>query len=102
MLLVFNLYSVAFARTGHAPEEMQSHFSVTAPRVSPNYKNESLGMQSDTEAYFGRLKKSRELYPARAQQVAHQNGHHETAAGYLVSAALREVGTGEPNKAGIG
>ena len=54
-------------------------------------------MQSDTEAYFGHLKKSREL-SVRAQRVAQQNGDKETAAGYLVSAALREVEIGDRTK----
>jgi eukaryotic-like serine/threonine-protein kinase len=57
-----------------------------------------LGMQSDTEAYFGRLKRARELM-TRAQQLAHTNGENETASGYLLSAALREVEAGNPNQA---
>ena len=96
-LLWINLYSVAFARRN--AEEMRHLVNGTAGK--PGLEDELLGMQSDTEAYFGRLKKSREL-TARAQQVAHQNGDDETAAGYLVSAALREVETGDRNKAGIG
>ncbi len=96
-LLWINLYSVAFAHRN--AEEMRHLVNGTAGK--PGLEDELLGMQSDTEAYFGRLKKSREL-TARAQQVAHQNGDDETAAGYLVSAALREVETGDRNKAGIG
>ena len=96
-LLWINLYSVAFARRN--AEEMRHLVNGAAGK--PGLEDELLGMQSDTEAYFGRLKKSREL-TARAQQVAHQNGDDETAAGYLVSAALREVETGDRNKAGIG
>jgi predicted Zn-dependent protease len=74
---------------------------VNGAAAKPGVEDVLLGLQSDTEAYFGRLKKSREL-TARAQQVAHQNGDDETAAGYLVSAALREVETGDHNKAGFG
>jgi tetratricopeptide (TPR) repeat protein len=96
-LLWLNLYSLAFARRN--AEEMRHLVNGAAGK--PGLEDELLGMQSDTEAYFGRLKKSREL-TARAQQVAHQNGDDETAAGYLVSAALREVETGDRNKAGIG
>ena len=94
-LLWVNLYSLAFARRD--AEEMR-HL-VNGAAAKPGLEDELLGQQSDTEAYFGRLKKSRE-FTARAQQVAHQNGDDETAAGYLVSAALREVETGDQNKAG--
>ncbi len=96
-LLWLNLYSLAFARRD--AEEMR-HL-VNGAAAKPGVEDVLLGLQSDSEAYFGRLKKSREL-TARAQQVAHQNGDDETAAGYLVSAALREVETGDHNKAGFG
>jgi serine/threonine protein kinase/tetratricopeptide (TPR) repeat protein len=96
-LLWVNLYSLAFARRD--AEEMRQ--LVNGAGAKPGVEDVLLGLQSDTDAYFGRLKKSREL-TARAQQVAHQNGDDETAAGYLVSAALREVETGDQNKAVLG
>jgi tetratricopeptide (TPR) repeat protein len=92
-LLSLNLYSLAFARRD--AEEMR-HL-VNGAAAKPGVEDALLGMQSDTEAYFGHLKKSREL-TARAQQVAQQNGDKETAAGYLLSAALREVETGDRPK----
>ena len=92
-LLWLNLYSLAFARRD---EEEMRHL-VNDAAAKPGLEDALLGMQSDTEAYFGHLKKSREL-SARAQRVAQQNGDKETAAGYLVSAALREVETGDRTK----
>ncbi len=92
-LLWLNLYSLAFARRD--TEEMR--YLVNGASAKPGLEDALLGMQSDTEAYFGHLKKSREL-SASAQRVAQQNGDKETAAGYLVSAALREVETGDRTK----
>jgi eukaryotic-like serine/threonine-protein kinase len=92
-LLWLNLYSLAFARRDD--EEMRHLVNDAAAK--PGLEDALLGMQSDTEAYFGHLKKSREL-SVRAQRVAQQNGDKETAAGYLVSAALREVEIGDRTK----
>jgi serine/threonine protein kinase/tetratricopeptide (TPR) repeat protein len=88
-LLWINLYSIAFAR--HDAGEM--HRLVESAPSKPGLKDALLALQSDTEAYYGRLVKSREL-TKRAQQIAHRNGDDETAAGYLANAALREIETG--------
>jgi eukaryotic-like serine/threonine-protein kinase len=92
-LLWINLYSIAFAR--HDAGEM--HRLVDSAPAKPGLQDAMLGLQSDTEAYHGRLVKSREL-TTRAQQVAHRNGDDETAAGYLANAALREIETGNRSK----
>jgi tetratricopeptide (TPR) repeat protein len=89
-LLSINLYSLAFARRD--TEEMRHLVADAAGKEG--LEDEMLGLQSDTEAYFGRLKRAREL-SARAERFARQNGDSETAAGYLVTAALREVETGD-------
>jgi tetratricopeptide (TPR) repeat protein len=53
-----------------------------------------LSQQSDTEAYFGRLKKSRD-YSRQAVDSATRAGAREAAAGWLVNAALRETEYGD-------
>ena len=93
-LLWINLYSIAFHK--HDTEEM--HRLVQSAAAKPGLSDVLLGLQSDTEAYFGHLKKAREL-TARAHDFAHQNEDNETAASYLVTAALREIETGDRNKA---
>ena len=76
-LLWINLYSIAFHK--HDTEEM--HRLVQSAAVKPGLTDVLLGLQSDTEAYFGHLKKAREL-TARAHDFAHQNEDNETAASY--------------------
>ena len=53
-----------------------------------------LAAQADTEAWYGRLKNSREL-TRRAMDSAERNDARETAAAYQVAEALFEV-TGQP------
>jgi eukaryotic-like serine/threonine-protein kinase len=93
-LLWINLYSLAFARRDSG--EMRHLLEGAAGK--PGLEDALLAMQSDTEAYLGHLKKSRQ-FTTRAQQVAHQNDDNETAAGYRVNAALREIETGNRDKA---
>ena len=88
-LLWINSYSIAFARRDSA--EMQR--LVTSAGSKPGLGDEMLGLQANTEAYFGRMAKAREL-TSHAQQIAHQNGDDETATEYLANAALREIETG--------
>ena len=52
-----------------------------------------LGAQADTEAWYGRLKNSREL-TRRAMDSAERNDAKETAAGYQAAIALFEVDSG--------
>ena len=93
-LIWVNLYSVAFAQRDSA----KMHRIVESAGGRSGLEDTLLGMQSDTEAYFGRLKRSRE-FMTRAQQLARTNGDNETASGYLLSAALREVEAGNSDNA---
>jgi predicted Zn-dependent protease len=56
----------------------------------PGFADVSLSYQSDTEAFFGHLKKARE-FSQRAVQSAHLNDLKETAAGWQMNEALREA-----------
>jgi eukaryotic-like serine/threonine-protein kinase len=56
-----------------------------------------LGAQADTEAWYGRLKNSREL-TRRATDSALHNDAKETAAGYQAALALFEVDSGNPEQ----
>jgi tetratricopeptide (TPR) repeat protein len=95
-LLWINLYSIAFNK--HDTEEM--HRLVRIAPVRPGLTDTLLGLQAGTEAYYGHLKKARDL-TTRAREFAHQNEDNETAAGYLVSAAMWEIETGDRNKASL-
>jgi len=53
-----------------------------------------LSMQADTEAYFGRMEKSRAL-ARRAAEMARHNDARETAAWWEASAAVREAEFGD-------
>jgi len=92
-LLWVNLYSIAFNKRDAA--EM-GRLVQTAP-VKPGLTDTLLGLEAETAAYHGGLKKAREL-TARAHDFASQNGDNETAAGFLVSASLREIETGDRNR----
>ena len=93
-LLWINLYSIAFNK--HDTEEM--HRLVRIAPVKPGLTDTLLGLQAGTEAYYGHLKKARDL-TTRAREFARQNDDNETAAGYMVSAAIWEIETGDRNKA---
>src|SRR5689334_4219338 len=60
-------------------------------------EEDRLFMQSDTEAYFGRVATAHDL-ARKAAEVARHNGADETAALYLVHAALRDTETREFSK----
>ncbi len=57
-----------------------------------------LAMQADTGGWYGKLKNAREL-TGRAMDSALRNDAKETAAGYQVAAALREVEAGNREQA---
>jgi eukaryotic-like serine/threonine-protein kinase len=93
-LLWINLYSIAFNKRD--TEEM--HRLVLSAPVRPGLTDTLFGLQAGTEAYYGHLKKARDL-TTRAREFAHQNGDDETAAGYVMSAATWEIETGDRDKA---
>jgi tetratricopeptide (TPR) repeat protein len=64
----------------------------------PGIEDLLLETQADTKAWYGRLKNAREL-TGRAMDSAQHNDAKETAAGYQVAAALREVGPAYREKA---
>jgi eukaryotic-like serine/threonine-protein kinase len=96
-LLWINLYSIAFNKRD--AEEM--HRLVRSAPVRPGLTDTLLGLQAGTEAFYGHLKKARDL-TTRAREFAHQNDDNETAAGYVLSAATWEIETGDRNKAVLG
>jgi tetratricopeptide (TPR) repeat protein len=79
------LYMLAFLEGDK--QEMDRQFAATAGKPGEDFL---LSTQSDTEAYYGRLSKAREL-SRRAAEVAQRNDQKETAAGWLADAALREA-----------
>jgi len=89
--LLSNVYLLAFFR-GDASEMERV---VASGAGKPGAEDVLLGAHSDTQAYYGRLGKAREL-ARRAEETARHNGDQETAAGYRVEAALWEAEMGNP------
>jgi len=77
-------------------KEMEEILS-EAPKV-PGARPLLLTEQSRTEAYFGRMEKSRQLAESAAR-LLEQNGEKESAASCLVEAAVREAEVGEASQA---
>jgi len=63
-----------------------------------DFENEGLGLESDTEAYYGRLFKAREL-TRRAVESAVHNDNKEGGALWEASSALREAAFGNTSEA---
>ena len=79
-------YGVAFLE-GDAGEMLRQAAWATG---KPGAEDIFLSLQSDTEAYAGRPTKAREL-SARAADVAKRNDQKETAALWILNAALRDA-----------
>ena len=90
--LLPNFYQLAFLRQDG--KEMKKYFSAALGQVGQ--EDALLSSEADTEAFHGRLRKAREL-SQRAVDSAMKTEGKETAAGWRVSAALREAEFG--NKA---
>jgi tetratricopeptide (TPR) repeat protein len=84
-------YAVAFLEGDTAQMERQLGLA----KGKPGADDMLLSIQSDTEAYFGHLVKARE-FSRQAAEVATRNGQKETAAQWLLNAALREAEVGNP------
>ncbi len=69
-------------------------------RDKPGDEDALLSLQSDTEAYFGRLASARAL-SQRAVESAMRSGAREAAAGWRVNAALREAEFGHQREARV-
>ena len=84
-----NIYSLAFLRAD--ANEMQQQVAWSAGK--PGDEDPLLSKQSDTEAYYGRLKKARDL-SRRAVDSAIRADSKEVAAFWQLNAALREAELG--------
>jgi serine/threonine protein kinase/tetratricopeptide (TPR) repeat protein len=83
------MYGLAFLRGDVAQMEQQVAWSAGKPGV----QDALLSVQSDTEAYYGRMSKARE-FTRRAVDSAVRADSKETAAFWQVNAALREAELG--------
>jgi eukaryotic-like serine/threonine-protein kinase len=92
--LLENYYQLAFLRK--SPEEMAR--CLTAAQGKPLDESVMLASQADTEAFQGRLRQAREL-SRRAVAAALAGDDKETAAGWEVTAALREAEFGNWSEA---
>ena len=92
--LLGDLYLLAFLN-GDAALMAQSAANAMG---KPGTEDLLLSMQADTDGYYGKLKNAGEL-TARAMDSAQHNDAKESAASYLAVAALREVESGNREKA---
>jgi serine/threonine protein kinase/tetratricopeptide (TPR) repeat protein len=88
-ILHVNRYGVAFLQQDKA--EMQRQLDWVAGKSG--VEDMLLSMHSDTEAYFGHLKQARD-FSRRATDSAVRNDKKESAAEWLLNAALREAELG--------
>ena len=93
-ILHVNRYGVAFLQQDTA--EMQRQLDWVAGKAG--VEDMLLSMHSDTEAYFGHLHKARE-FSRRAADSAVLSDRKESAAEWLLNAALREAESGFPTRA---
>jgi serine/threonine protein kinase len=84
------MYTLAFLRRDNA--QMEQQLAWAAGR--PGDEDQLLSTQSDTEAYFGRLSKAREL-SRRAVNSSQRADSSETAAFWQINAALRDAEIGD-------
>lgn len=92
--LHLNLYGIAFLQTDTSEMQRQAAWAVGKPQA----ENLLLSAQSDTEAYWGRLRRAREL-SRQAVESALQSDQQETAAEWQMNAALREAEFGNEERA---
>ncbi len=88
------MYALAFVRGDK--KAMDQQLAWFAGR--PGEEDELLSMQSDTEAYYGRMQKARD-FSRKAADSALRAGNKESAALWEVNAALREAEIGETTAA---
>lgn len=92
--LRLDAYQEAFLRGDD--EAMRRHFDAVAGRAGE--EDFLIAAQADTEAFFGRVERSREL-AERAAASALRAGAEETSAAWIAQAALREAEMGFPERA---
>jgi eukaryotic-like serine/threonine-protein kinase len=88
-ILRYWMYSLAFLSGDRAQMEQQLAWGVG----KPGEEDSLLSLQSDTEAYYGRLQKARS-FSVRAVDSASGAGAHETAGFWQGVAAVREAELG--------
>jgi len=88
------IYLLAFLRRDDAQMEQQVAWAAS----KPGDEDPLLSIQSDTEAYYGRMNRARE-FSRRAVDSAVRAASKEGAALWLVNAALREAELGNANLA---
>jgi eukaryotic-like serine/threonine-protein kinase len=93
-LLHVNRYGVAFLQVDKA--EMQRQLGLVSSQSG--LEDFLLSIQSDTEAYAGHFDNARKL-SRQAADSARRNDKKETAAEWLLNAALREAEIGAPQEA---
>ena len=93
-ILLEDRYQFAFLKDDAA----QMARLVSKAMGKPGTEDALLASQADTEAWYGKLKRAREL-TRRAMDSAEHNDAKETAAAYQAAAALREVESGDPKQA---
>jgi len=93
--LHLNYYGVAFLDGDVAEMRRQTEWAVGQAQG----ENLLLSAQSDTEAYFGHLARSRE-FSQRAADSAQTNNQPETAVEWQMNAALRDAEFGSSTEAG--
>ena len=89
LIIRSDLYSLAFLSGDRAEMERQ----VTWAAGRPGEEDQMLSLHADTEAYYGRLEKARDL-SRRAVDSAVRADAKETAALWLIFQALREAEVG--------
>jgi eukaryotic-like serine/threonine-protein kinase len=88
------IYVLAFEQNDATAMQQQMTWATGKSGIEDSF----LSMQGDTEGYFGRLEKSREL-ARRAAELARHNDAKETAALWEANAAVREAEFGNPTQA---
>lgn len=83
------LYYLAFERGDTIEMKRRLDAALKYPEIEDTIES----VQADTEAYFGRLRRSRE-FTRRAADTARRNGDEEDATSYMVDEALREADFG--------
>ena len=89
-----NLYGIAFLQGDSAEMNRQAAWASGNPGAEDTFYS----ILSDTEAFFGRLNRAREL-SRRAVEFAKHNNQNETAAMWQMNAALREAEFGNCERA---
>jgi tetratricopeptide (TPR) repeat protein/class 3 adenylate cyclase len=93
-LIRVNFFGVAFLEGDTTEMDRQLAWSAGKPQTEETL----LAAKSDTEAYYGRLRSARE-YSRRASDSALRSKEDETAARWMLGAAIREAEFGNSDRA---